>query len=525
MTTNQQGSEQSQSVRDIPLFAASLDLPIDIEARVLEILKHEHEIILHVTNETKRLEHISELAELAYKISKAIFSPSVVLEKSLIEKTLSESWSQTCYETPNFILRPESSIQVSLALKLVNFLQVPFSIRSGGHSPNPGWNSVRHGLLIDFAKLNAMKISDDRRTVSVGPGATWGDVYQYLDPYDVTAIGGRVPQVGVGGLMLGGGISFFTGEYGLAADNVEDIEIVLADGSIAHANSQDNSDLFWALKGGGPNFGIVTQYRLRTVPIKNIWYQMQVHSPNDAPALFSAFASWQNSPDVKGSVVMIATLSSIILGLVYSAPMENPPCFEPFYGIEPMLTVIPSTIGTVLALSQISGANPSALPRHDYRGASSTIDPDLYLAVFETWKKEAAAAHETSGCNMTFVLQHIPKNVVDVGAARSGNPLGLEPISQQWWTTLLDWQDSAHDDVVRGAAIATSKKWEELGKARGSHLPFLYMNDASRDQNPLASYGSENLERLRRVARKYDPQSIFQCLQNNGFLLAKVDGW
>jgi hypothetical protein len=86
----------------------------------------------------------------------------------------------------------------------------------------------------------------------------------------------------------------------------------------------------------------------------------------------------------------------------------------------------------------------------------------------------------------------------------------------------VDWQDANDDATVRAAPIATSEKWKELGEMGGSYIPFLFMNDASRDQNPLASYGSTNLEKLKAVSQKYDPSQIFQTLQSGGFLLSRV---
>lgn len=143
---------------------------------------------------------------------------------------------------------------------------------------------------------------------------------------------------------------------------------------------------------------------------------------------------------------------------------------------------------------------------------------------------------------MTFTLQPIPANLVDQGIAKGGNPTGLPrvnhqckfavcaagpvPILQQvisaGWTTLMDWQNANDDAAVRAAPIAVSEKWKELGEMRGLHIPFLFMNDASRDQNPLASYGSANVEKLKTVSQKYDPPQIFQTLQNDGFLLSKI---
>ena len=143
---------------------------------------------------------------------------------------------------------------------------------------------------------------------------------------------------------------------------------------------------------------------------------------------------------------------------------------------------------------------------------------------------------------MTFTLQPIPVNLVDQGIQKGGNPLGLPRIKHQCklaiyfpalamglqklisegWTTLVDWQNAKDDVTVRAAPIDTSEKWKELGEKRSSYVPFLFMNDASRDQDPLASYGSINVEKLRAVSRKYDPSQLFQTLQNGGFLLSKT---
>ena len=100
---------------------------------------------------------------------------------------------------------PSTAQDVSRTLKIVKFFQVKFAVRSGGHSPNPGWSSIDNpGILIDLQKLNQIEVSADRKIASLGPGGRWGDVFAALDPYGVSVIGGRIPHVGVGGLILGG---------------------------------------------------------------------------------------------------------------------------------------------------------------------------------------------------------------------------------------------------------------------------------------------------------------------------------
>ncbi|KAL8870032.1 MAG: hypothetical protein Q9198_007731 [Flavoplaca austrocitrina] len=436
------------------------------------------------------------------------------------------NWSQGCWRSPTCVVFPSAAQDVSRALKIIGFFKSRFAVRSGGHSPNPGFSSIDNpGILIDLQKLNQIEVSQDRKAASLGPGGRWGDVLAALDPYDVSVIGGRIPQVGVAGVILGGGLFHFSGEYGLAGDNVKNFEVVLSDGTVTDANADRNADLFWALKGGGANFGIVTRFDLYTISVRNIWFQVAIYTPDQVPTILDAFAEWQNegASDVKSTVALIIAPEATTVGLIYSAPADQPAAFAPFYSIPAATVAVPANNGTVLSLTNILGTTFSNVPqRHDYRGASSKVDLQLYKDVHTFWREQAIAVHAATGANMTFTLQPIPVNLVDQGIAKGGNPLGLSRINQQWWTTLVDWENAEDDEKVRAVPIATSEKWRELGEQRDSYIPFLFMNDGSRDQSPLSLYGAENVARLKQVSRKYDRSQMFQTLQGNGFLLSKL---
>ncbi|KAF7594710.1 hypothetical protein BBP40_008603 [Aspergillus hancockii] len=510
--------------RSISIFVESLGLASPQAQQLQETLEGHSDIA-----EVFSREEVSQSA--AIKIAYLVLSSLVGL---LIESdpgkviALDAHWSAACSEFPSFIVLPKSADDVSRILKTVQSLRITFSIRSGGHSPNPGWSSTgQPGLVIDLRHLNQTTVSEDKQLVSVGPGALWGDVYTALDPYEISVIGGRIPLVGVGGLILGGGFFHFSSQYGLAADNVKNFEVVLADGTIANVNAEEKSDLFWALKGGGANFGIVTRFDLYSIPVNNIWYQMGIYQIEQVPSIFEAFAEWQNnSSDVRATVALIVSLDIVTLGLIYSEPSsQQPTCFAPFSDIPAITYAVPPTNGTVLALTQILGAAASSYPshmqRHDYRGVSSKIDAQLYKDVYSFWREKALAVRQSTGANQTFVLQPISAHMAQYGDEKGGNCLGLQQENSQWWTTLIDWEHASDDAVVREVPIATTNKWIELGQERGLHDPLVYMNDASRDQNPLLSYGEENLVKLKAVSLKYDPSQVFQKLQNNGFLLSK----
>lgn len=112
--------------------------------------------------------------------------------------------SEACWHQPSCVIQPKTAQHVSVVMKTIKHFEVPFAVRSGGHSPNPGFSSIQAGILIDLSGLDGISIADDKETASIGPGQRWGQVYDTLDPHNVSVIGGRIPNVGVGGLMLGG---------------------------------------------------------------------------------------------------------------------------------------------------------------------------------------------------------------------------------------------------------------------------------------------------------------------------------
>ncbi|KAH7350326.1 hypothetical protein BKA66DRAFT_516480 [Pyrenochaeta sp. MPI-SDFR-AT-0127] len=373
--------------------------------------------------------------------------------------------------------------------------------------------------------IDQVTINNDMSVATVGPGTKWIDVYQVLDQYGISVVGGRGPTVGAGGFMLGGGYFHWASKYGMAVDNVKDFEIVLADGTITNANMENNTDLFWALKGGGPNFGIITHMELYTIPIRNIWYQLAVYSSEHAHALIDAFGKWQKdgASDTRGTVGFVIGLETTTVILLWSEHAVKPELFAPFYDIpqiQPAGSPTNSTLVDLTNLLAFVGGEGSA--RHDYRTVSVKVDVELYKDVYEFWRPKAQAVHDATGANLSFVFQPVPKSIAEEGSKNGGNAMGIPMEDQMWWDTSMDWFDAADDDTVRGLAIETTNKWEELGRARGSYLPFKFLNEASRDQNPLASYGGENLQRLQEIAAKYDPMQLFQKVQNSGFLLSNT---
>ncbi|KAF7194458.1 FAD-dependent monooxygenase CTB5 [Pseudocercospora fuligena] len=165
---------------------------------------------------------------------------------------------------------PASAEHVADAVRILNrYSNVPFALKGGGHNPAPGFNAVHEGVLIAFEVNLGSSITTrtpDGNHFIVGPGARWGEVYKYTGQTQQVVVGGRLAHVGVGGFLLGGGLSYLSAQYGFGCDNVDMFEAVLANGTIVQASREQHPELWWALRGGGNQFAIVTRFWLRAHP-------------------------------------------------------------------------------------------------------------------------------------------------------------------------------------------------------------------------------------------------------------------
>jgi FAD/FMN-containing dehydrogenase len=171
---------------------------------------------------------------------------------------------------------------------LARLFQCSFAVKSGGHAAFAGASSIEDGITIDLVKMDERKLSDDKKTVAVGPGNRWLDVYDYLTPHNLAVVGGRAASVGIGGLTLGGGISHHTNEYGLACDNIASYELVTASGKILNVSHELYSDLYWALRGGTNNFGIVTTFFYETLDQGLMFASKRQYNATHVPDLLDA---------------------------------------------------------------------------------------------------------------------------------------------------------------------------------------------------------------------------------------------
>lgn len=304
-------------------------------------------------------------------------------------------WSQQQELTrPTCRFLPTTPEDVSLALLTFRVTQCKFAVKSGGHGAFSGASNIQDGVTIDLFYLTDVTLSEDKKTTSVGAGNTWYNVFEQLTPQNLTVIGGRVSPIGVGGLTLGGGISFFSARYGWACDNVQNYQVVLADGSIRDINPKTcYKDLYWALRGGGNNFAIVTRLDLDTYPQGDMWAGAQtfIYTNETSKAINKAFESFAiHSPEDPYAQVITAYAYAQAQGifviasdLQYGKPVVNPPVLQNF-------TAVPGPIMDTLRIvdlpsltQEFNATNPYGFR---YVGCVAIIHNDCRILTYITAK-------------------------------------------------------------------------------------------------------------------------------------------
>lgn len=232
-------------------------------------------------------------------------------------------------------------------LAIIRQARSPFAVRSGGHMPVPGAQSTDVGVMIGMTNFRTTAFTNGKSVAQIGTGLRWSDVYKWVSPYGYAVAGGRYAQVGVGGLLLGGGINNFGNSYGWSFSNVVGYEAVLPNSSIIYVTASSYPDLFWALKGGGNNFAIVTRFDIKTIPITNAYTGITAWGAEAIPKYVKAIGDFmapgggiddpltQINPTI-GITPQNGTLLEINIPFV-AGNTTNPRSLENFTAIPPTL--------------------------------------------------------------------------------------------------------------------------------------------------------------------------------------------
>ncbi|KAL4730994.1 hypothetical protein ACLX1H_003036 [Fusarium chlamydosporum] len=453
----------------------------------------------------------------------ATFSP----EDAVYEYESQNFWSNNEILNPACVFRPTSPTEVAEAVKLMALGLTSFAVRGGGHMAIAGANNIDNGPLFVMSNLTTLELVHDKGSVWVGPGLDWGRVYRYLGQHKLAAAGGRLSPVGVPGLLLAGGVNFHGNQRGWAADNVLEYELVLSNGTVISVTSESYPDLFWALKGGSNNFGIVTKFRLATFPSEQVY--AGVYSVADIQGFLKAvanFSAFNTDPLAHIVPQVIAVDEETTIGgaiLFYDSDSNpEPECFRPFFD----LTAISNTFEkkTLAQFSDetgklvtpdindqfIAGTTVGKTYEEILKGVQLVNDgflnalPELYKVLPVEDRKLISVDWQPIGS-----LWEKASKKYNPG----GNALGLDTESKGTyiaWAEVVEWSGDERNDAIFKWIEDTTWAIANATQKAGVYDPFTYMGDAAGFQNIYDGYGKKNKERLLQISRKYDPLRIFQ---------------
>ncbi|KAL5000235.1 hypothetical protein BDV10DRAFT_183558 [Aspergillus recurvatus] len=429
---------------------------------------------------------------------------------------------------PSCIFTPAVDTHVSIAILLSQLTQCQFAAKSGGHAAFAGASSSEGGITILFRDLDEISLNDDKSVASIGPGNNWGQVYKALEPHGVSVIGGRLSSIGVGGLLAGGGISYHSNLYGWALDNVESFEVVSAvTGDILTASQTQHSDLYWALRGGGNNFGLVTKFNLYTIPSTLLRGGTRVFGEDQFPNVVTAFvdvAARANDDPNAQQYVMFASLGGTNVAsaeLTYIQNVSNPAIFEKYHST-PAISDTTSTKTLAQYCDDLDAQDPYGM-REVFWNRSFKLDESFANWVVKYWFSVLPRISDIPNALAGLTFQVITEPILEKMSRAGGNALGLDMSNGP--ILLLHilgmWNTASEDDTIYRFINDFFSNVTAEAESRGLDNEFIYMNYASHFQDVIPSYGADNRAKLQEIASKYDPAGVFQTLQPGHFKLTR----
>jgi FAD/FMN-containing dehydrogenase len=414
---------------------------------------------------------------------------------------------------PEVIVRPVNAGDVIAAVNFARESHLDLAVRGGGHSV-PGFGTVDRGLVVDLSRMRGVRVDPEKRTARVEGGATWGDLNAAAHAFGLATTGGIISTTGVGGLTLGGGIGYLARGFGLSCDNLISADVVTADGKFHKASANENGDLFWAIRGGSGNFGVVTSFEFKLHPVKDIYggpmfFELK-HAPDilnwyrdyikTAPEEMGGFPGFQIAPPLPFIPEKRHGDTFVLLVACWAGPTaEGERALKPFHDVAPVVAEMVGPMPYPALNSAFDGLYPPGL-QHYWK---ANFVKDLTDAAID--------AHVEHGSNvpaMTSTMHIYPIN----GAAHRVAPdeTAFAYRDANFATVIAGmWPDPAQNKAniqwVRDYYNATAPESE-----KGGYINFMSEDDQGRIKDNYKG----NYQRLVNVKKQYDPDNLFHVNQN-----------
>jgi FAD/FMN-containing dehydrogenase len=415
-------------------------------------------------------------------------------------------WNGNVDRRPGLIVRCTGAADVQQAVNFARSLGLLVSVRGGGHSA-PGYGTNEGGLVIDLSPMKGIRVDPDARTVLAQGGVLWRELDHETQAYGLATTGGTVSNTGITGLTLGGGLGWLMGKHGLTVDNLISADLVTADGEFRKASAKDNPDLFWALRGGGGNFGVVTSFEYRLHPVTQVLGGMVIYPLDQARDVLRFYRDFCGTlPDEAEAYAALLTapqgmpVAALILG--YNGPIaEGEKVLAPARRFGKPIADVVAPMPYAARQRMLDEPNATHGLQRYWRSAFTEQISDGLIDVMV----EGASSFSSPLSALLFFHMH--------GAATRVSPIAtaFAPRRTQWdFDAIGQWADPGQSAAHTGWVRALWTKLEPHLKGSA------YVNHLAADDRPekvRASYG-DNYARLRALKATYDPKNLFRVNAN-----------
>lgn len=410
--------------------------------------------------------------------------------------------SRTIFATgsPAYVLRPANRHDVQAAIRFAASTELALSVRGGGHAFQ-GFGTNDEGVVIDLSRLADVEIVDAQlHHVRIGGGATWGQVATALAPLGLAISSGDTRNVGVGGLTLSGGIGWKVRKYGLTLDNLVGAEVVLANGQLVNTSADERPELFWALRGGGGNFGVVTAFEFVAHPTTDVFHGKITFPAAEATSVLQGWADHlRSAPDELTSLAILA----------------NPVAGGPQAAVEIHLTIdsdIPETADELLApvrrLGTVLGDDIALKPYDATLEDGGPVPPGIRFVARSAFVDPESVPAALAVLADASVSEGSPIiRIHSLGGAVSRVPDDATAYAYRKAELVVVAMTAGPEAVVERARSGLDAVWRQLAPhVRGAYANFL---TNATDTETAAIYPIETRRRLADVKSRYDPQNLF----------------
>ena len=414
---------------------------------------------------------------------------------------------------PAAIVHCSSTADVAATVTFARENGLALAVRGGGHSV-PGFGTVDGGVVADLSGMRAVRVDPEKKTARAEGGATWGGFNDAANAFGLATTGGIISTTGVAGLTLGGGIGYLARGYGLSLDNLISAEIVTADGRSVTASDDENADLFWAIRGGGGNFGVATELEFRLHPVKDIYggpifYELKDAGTvlrfyrefiKDAPEQFGGFPAWQIAPPLPFIPENRHGDTFLAFVACWAGPIEEGErALKPLHDVAPVVAEYVARMPYPALNSLFDGLVPAGLQHYWKANFVRELSDD------------AIEAHLQHGPNVPVVNSTVHIYPINGACHRVAADATAFAYRDANFATVIAgmWPDVAQNDAnttwVRDYYAATAPLSEE-----GGYINFM----AGDDQDRIKANYRGNYARLVEAKRKWDPDNLFRVNQN-----------